>query len=83
MTPARMMPSLGIIIHLEFRGIGLEGLSMKFLHVAAALRGAKQVFLHVDERDEVAIKLYRSLRYRIMRDRDHVELVGRLSLVDE
>jgi ribosomal-protein-alanine N-acetyltransferase len=77
------IPSLGILIHPEFRGIGLGGLFTKFLHVAAALRGAKEVFLHVDERNEVAIKLYRSLGYRIVRERDHAELVGRLSLIHE
>src|SRR5262245_55645210 len=59
------IPSVGIIIHPDFRGKGLGGLFMNFLHVSAALRGAKQVFLHVDERNEVAIELYRSLGYKV------------------
>lgn len=77
------IPSLGVMVRSDFRGKGLGRLLMNFLHVSAALRGARQIFLHVEERNEVAIKLYRSLGYRIMRERDHAELVGRLSLIHE
>jgi ribosomal protein S18 acetylase RimI-like enzyme len=77
------IPSVGIIIHPDFRGKGLGKLLMNFLHVSAALRGAKEVLLHVDQRNEVATKLYRSLGYKLTRERNHAELVGRLSLANE
>ena len=56
---------------------------MNFLHVSAALRGANEVLLHVDQRNEVATKLYRSLGYKLTRERNHAEFVGRLSLAHE
>jgi [ribosomal protein S18]-alanine N-acetyltransferase len=74
------IPTVGMIIHPDFRGKGLGGLFMNFLHVSAALRGAKEVLLHVDQRNEIATRLYRSLGYKITREKCHPELVGRLSL---
>lgn len=73
-------PSLGLVIHPDYRGKGLGGLLMNFLHVAAALRGAKEVLLHVDQGNEVAIKLYQSLGYRLAGATNRDDFVGRLTL---
>lgn len=75
------IPSVGMLIRSDFRGRGLGRLFMNFLHVAAALRGAKELILHVDQMNDVAIKLYRSLGYKVAREENHKELVGRVSLV--
>jgi len=75
------IPSVGMLIRSDFRGRGLGRLFMNFLHVSAALRGARQLLLHVDERNDVALKLYRSLGYKLAREEKQEELVGRLSLV--
>lgn len=75
------IPSVGMLIRPDFRGRGLGRLFMNFLQVSAALRGAKQLFLHVDQRNDVALKLYRSLGYKLAREENHEEFVGRLSLV--
>jgi ribosomal protein S18 acetylase RimI-like enzyme len=58
------VPSLGIAIHLDYRGKKLGRAMMEFLHAAAAMRGSKQVRLRVYPDNEFAIALYRRTGYR-------------------
>jgi ribosomal protein S18 acetylase RimI-like enzyme len=57
------VPSLGIAILPAAQGRGFGRLLMEFLHVAAALRGAKKVRLHVEPGNTRAMSLYKSLGY--------------------
>ena len=72
-------PSLGIAVHPEMRGVGFGRLLMRFLHLAAARRGAPAVRLRVRPENERAIALYRSLGYAFEGE-DRGQLVGRLEL---
>jgi ribosomal protein S18 acetylase RimI-like enzyme len=58
------IPSLGIVLHPEMRGIGLGKLFMHFLHAAAKLKGANRIRLKVYPENEAAVNLYKNLGYR-------------------
>jgi CheY-like chemotaxis protein len=57
------VPSLGIAIHPDARGLGLGQLLMRFLHAAARVRGAARVRLRVYPDNRRAVHLYESLGY--------------------
>lgn len=73
------VPSLGIAVHPEARGSGLGALLMRFLHAAAARRGAEAVRLRVQPDNTAAIELYRSLGYEFVGE-ERGQLVARLEL---
>jgi [ribosomal protein S18]-alanine N-acetyltransferase len=73
------IPSLGIAVSPEFRGVGLGRVFMSFLHAAARRKGAKSVRLKVHPDNGIAIKLYRALGYRFV-DQEEEQLVGLLPL---
>jgi ribosomal protein S18 acetylase RimI-like enzyme len=58
------VPSLGIIVHRDYRAHGFGKKFMCFLHEAAKQKGADQVRLTVTAENERAVALYRSLGYR-------------------
>ena len=72
-----VIPSLGIAIHPELRGIGLSKAFMHFLHIAARRKGALQVRLKVYPDNIRAIRLYKSLGY-IFQGIENQQLVGSL-----
>lgn len=57
------IPSLGIAVHPAVRNLGVGGLLMRFLHVAAARKGATRVRLRVQRENGKAISLYSGLGY--------------------
>jgi [ribosomal protein S18]-alanine N-acetyltransferase len=57
------IPSLGISIHPEFRGMGVGLLMMHYLHSVAALRNCSRVRLRVNKANHRAIALYEKLGY--------------------
>lgn len=61
------IPSLGIAIDADYRGLGLGSLTMNFLHSAALLRGAKRVRLRVAADNHVAIAVYAAMGYEFDR----------------
>ena len=69
------VPSLGIAIHPEARGIGLGRAMMLYLHAEARRRGASRIRLKVHPENARAVDLYRSLGYEfgVM---DQGQLVG-------
>jgi ribosomal protein S18 acetylase RimI-like enzyme len=73
------IPSLGIVLHPEMRGIGLGKLFMHFLHAAAKLRGTKRIRLKVYPENEVAVNLYKNLGYRY-EGKQEGQLIGYLDL---
>jgi ribosomal protein S18 acetylase RimI-like enzyme len=73
------IPSLGIALAPNARGIGLGQVLMHFLHAAARLRGAARVRLKVYSGNVRAVTLYRAFGYEFTPGGD-AELVGLLDL---
>jgi GNAT superfamily N-acetyltransferase len=73
------VPSLGIAVHPEARGLGVAGTLMGYLHAAARERGARRVRLRVYPDNEPARRLYDRLGYRFDGQEDG-QLVGYLEL---
>jgi ribosomal-protein-alanine N-acetyltransferase len=73
------VPSLGIAIHPDERGLKLGIALMHFLHCAARMRGAKRIRLKVHQGNTVAKKLYEGLGY-VYREERSQQLVGFLDL---
>ncbi len=57
------IPSLGIMVDKDFRGIGLSKTIMKFLESNAKIMGAKKIRIVVHKDNQVAYNLYKSLNY--------------------
>lgn len=78
------VPSLGIAIHPQHRGLGLGATLMEFLHSAARLRGSPRVRLRVGADNARAIALYRRVGYRFDEEAQETEagplLVGHKAL---
>lgn len=73
------VPSLGIYIHPDARGMGLGKLLMQFLHAIAKRKGAKKIRLKVYSNNDVALKLYKSLGY-VFEKEEAGQLLGILEL---
>jgi ribosomal-protein-alanine N-acetyltransferase len=73
------VPSLGIAIHPDARGLGLARAFMAFLHSAASLKGASRVRLKVYPDNSPARRLYESLGYLLEPAADG-QLLGVLQL---
>ena len=58
------IPSLGIAVQPAARGTGLGTAFMRYLHAAAANRGAKSIRLKVYPHNTIAKALYEKLGYR-------------------
>jgi ribosomal protein S18 acetylase RimI-like enzyme len=58
------VPSLGLAVSPEVRGIGLGRLMMEFLHCSARQQGATRVRLRVHFDNHNALALYRNLGYQ-------------------
>lgn len=72
-------PSLGIAIEKSYRGNGLCGMFMRFLHCTARLKGIKQIYLKVYEENVTAFTLYKKLGYKLQHFND-LELEGKVTL---
>lgn len=73
-----LVPSLGIAIHPELRGIGLAKAFMHFLHITARRNGALQIRLKVYPDNNRAIALYKSLGY-VFEGIENEQVVGSLT----
>lgn len=73
------VPSLGIAVHPDERGKGLGMLLMRFLHAAAARRGAARIRLKVYPGNTAARRMYETLGY-VFRSEEAGQLVGHLDL---
>jgi ribosomal protein S18 acetylase RimI-like enzyme len=70
------IPSLGIAIHADARGIGLGRALMLYLHAEARRRGAQRIRLKVYPDNVTAVELYRSLGYVYEASLEQGQLVG-------
>jgi len=70
------VPSLGIAIHAEARGMGLGRALMLYLHAEARRRGAAKIRLKVYPENQAAVGLYRSLGYEYGSELEAGQLVG-------
>lgn len=73
------VPSLGIVVHSRYRGIGIGKGFMHFLHMASRARGATKIRLKVYPSNLEALSLYTSLGYKFEL-REAEQLVGVLKL---
>ena len=73
------VPSLGIAVHPDARGLGLARAFMAFLHAAASVKGASRVRLKVYPDNAPARRLYESLGYHLEPAADG-QLLGVLQL---
>ena len=73
------VPSLGIIIHPDYRGKGLGKKFMTFLHNQAKQKGAKQIALKAYPGNKSAIALYKKMGY-IFKKKKEGQLPGYLKL---
>jgi len=69
------VPSLGIIIDINFRGIGISGLLMNHLHEIAKDYGSSKIRLSVYKENKKAISLYSKLGYNFA-EKNKDELIG-------
>ena len=60
------IPSLGISVHKQARGIGISITMMEVLHCAARWRGAEGIRLKVHFENKIARSLYQKLGYKII-----------------
>lgn len=74
------IPALGIVLHPSVRGQGLGETFARFLHHAAAARGACRIRLKVYRENRGALALYRKLGYRFDGTTEDGQLVGFLDL---
>ena len=72
-------PSLGIAVAPGYRGLGLARALMVYLHQRAIARGAMEIILKVNRRNQTAIKLYLALGYKLD-EGDSQNLIGKLNL---
>jgi ribosomal-protein-alanine N-acetyltransferase len=70
------IPSLGIAVHADARGMGLGRALMLYLHAEASRRGARRIRLKVYPDNAAAVSLYRSLGYRFEDQLEDGQLVG-------
>jgi ribosomal protein S18 acetylase RimI-like enzyme len=70
------VPSLGIAIHPDARGLGLGRALMLYLHVEATRRRAPRIRLKVYPDNEAAVALYRSLGYVFETELEREQLVA-------
>jgi ribosomal protein S18 acetylase RimI-like enzyme len=70
------IPSLGIAIHPDARGVGLGRAMMAYLHFEARHRRAPKIRLKVYPDNTTAVELYRSLGYVFAPVLDQGQLVG-------
>lgn len=73
------IPSLGIVIHPNFRRQGLAKEFMEFLHTKAEEKGAKKIMLKVYENNFNALRIYQNLGY-CFSNKVKDQLVGYLEL---
>ena len=73
------IPRLGVAVHPDFRGKGLGELCVRFLHIAARLKGASKVSLTVHHENTKAIKLYSKLGYTLKQGEPE-QLIGTVTL---
>jgi ribosomal-protein-alanine N-acetyltransferase len=69
------VPSLGIAIHPQNRGMKLGRAMMEFLHCVARVRGVQRIRLKVYKKNSIAQKLYENLGYEF-KEETNSELVG-------
>jgi ribosomal protein S18 acetylase RimI-like enzyme len=60
------VPSLGIIIHPDFAGMGIGAMFMRFLHLAAWFKDAKAIRLSVYKDNIPAVNMYKKLGYELV-----------------
>ena len=73
------IPSLGIVIHPDYRSIGLGTMMMRFLHTEARLLGASTVMLKMGPDNGVALRMYTGLGYEFREEQGN-RIVGFLDL---
>lgn len=73
------IPSLGIVVHPDARGMGVAKAFISFLHLAAKVRGANKVRLTVYAENVGAVELYRRLGYTL-EPKNEQEYVGTIVL---
>lgn len=69
------IPSLGIIIDIDHRGMGISKVLMDHLESMAQINGAKKIRLTVYKENQKAISLYNKLGY-IFSEKNEEELIG-------
>lgn len=70
-----LIPSLGIMIHPDYRGMGLWEKFMLFLHEQARKKGAKKIRLKVYPENVRAVSLYKKLDY-VFLEKEEGQLVA-------
>jgi len=74
-----LVPSLGVIIHPDYRGKGLGKKFLVFLHDQARKKGAKQICLKVYPDNKGAIALYSKMGY-VFSGSEQGQLIGYASV---
>lgn len=69
-------PSLGIAVHVAFRGLGHGARMMAFLHQEALRLGSTRIRLRVHPDNAIACSLYEGLGYCFDGELDRGQLVG-------
>ena len=59
------IPSLGIMIDKDYRGMGLSKILMEYLHIICKFKKCDRVMLKVAKNNESAINLYKKLEYEL------------------
>jgi ribosomal protein S18 acetylase RimI-like enzyme len=73
------IPSLGIIVHPEYRGKGVGKNFLLFLHEQAKEKGAEKIRLKVYPENSLAIRLYEKFGY-VFSGKEQGQLIGMAAL---
>ena len=73
------IPSLGISVHPDFRGLGIGLKMMHYLHSTAIGKGCSHIRLRVKKNNYRAIKFYTNLGYELNEDSEEY-LIGQMQL---
>lgn len=71
-----IIPSLGVAVDKNYRGLGIGNLMCEYLHVIAKIDGCKQIILRVNKDNNIAKSLYEKLGYVFTNDKDSNYLKG-------
>lgn len=74
------VPSLGIVVQKNVRGLGVGRVLVEYMHAVARIRNCEKIRLKVFPENQSAVRLYESLGYEWQTEMVEKQLVGYVKL---